>query len=181
MARKPVNMGEDVVCTRCKASLSRSAFYRSSYKKNGLHSRCKVCMDAWRKTKLAEDAEYKRKQNQHSRNWASRNRDQMLDLYRCYNMRRKYGMSAEAVDAFHDAHGNRCGICGEQKPLSVDHDHLTGAIRGSLCADCNFGIGNFKDSPALLARAIVYLSVQPDLSEALKIDVRRDRKVACKG
>jgi len=41
--------------------------------------------------------------------------------------------------------------------MHLDHDHGTGAIRGFLCIDCNHGLGKFKDDPAMLLRAIVYL------------------------
>lgn len=179
--RKAVNMGDVVTCSRCKAGLPRSAFYKSSYKKNGLQSACKSCSDAWRVEKKAESEEFRDRQRAYSRKWAATNRQQMLDLYRCYNMRRKYGLSAEDVTAFHSAHDDTCAICGEKKPLSIDHNHATGQVRGSLCADCNFGIGNFKDSIPLLARAVLYLSVQPEHSEAVNINVRRDRKASSKG
>ena len=39
----------------------------------------------------------------------------------------------------------------------VDHCHTTNKVRGILCAACNFGIGKFKDSTALLYLAIDYL------------------------
>lgn len=178
--RRAVNMGDVVTCSRCKAGLPRSAFYKSTYKKNGLQSACKSCSDAWRAEKKAQSEEFRDRQRAYSRKWAAANRQQMLDLYRCYNMRRKYGLSAEDVSAFHSAHNEECAICGEKKPLSIDHDHKTGQIRGSLCADCNFGVGNFKDSIALLSKAVLYLSVQPSFSEAVNINVRRDRAASSK-
>ena len=41
--------------------------------------------------------------------------------------------------------------------LNADHDHQTHRLRGLLCHNCNKGLGNFKDSPARLMRAIKYL------------------------
>lgn len=51
-----------------------------------------------------------------------------------------------------------CDICNDpiEKP-HVDHDHKTGLARGYLCFSCNVGLGHFKDSPELLAKAIEYL------------------------
>jgi len=54
----------------------------------------------------------------------------------------------------------RCAICGDppgKRGLHLDHDHLTGIVRGLLCHRCNFGIGLFRDSEELLMRAITYL------------------------
>lgn len=51
-----------------------------------------------------------------------------------------------------------CHICGtKERRLHVDHDHTTGAVRGALCLLCNVAIGNFKDDPELLRRALSYL------------------------
>jgi len=69
---------------------------------------------------------------------------------------------------------NRCGICrhlfieSELTPQKLtkstacaDHDHITKKPRGVLCTQCNTGIGNFQDSPALLEAAIAYLRNPP--------------------
>ena len=63
--------------------------------------------------------------------------------------------------------GGLCAICvqpeyrvtraGVVKKLAVDHCHKTGVIRRLLCADCNTGLGLFKDRPELLRRAATYL------------------------
>jgi hypothetical protein len=49
------------------------------------------------------------------------------------------------------------GPTGKVKLLAIDHDHLTGKVRGLLCARCNQGIGLFSDSPERLEKAIGYL------------------------
>lgn len=53
-----------------------------------------------------------------------------------------------------------CAICKkaiESKQLSVDHDHVTGKVRGLLCNNCNLGLGNFKDDEKFLLNAVQYL------------------------
>ncbi|TDB77153.1 endonuclease VII domain-containing protein [Micromonospora sp. KC723] len=42
-------------------------------------------------------------------------------------------------------------------PQHLDHDHRTGWVRGILCFNCNGGLGQLRDSPTRLARAITYL------------------------
>jgi hypothetical protein len=40
----------------------------------------------------------------------------------------------------------------------ADHDHITGKYRGTLCHNCNTGIGLLKEDIGILNRAIEYLS-----------------------
>jgi hypothetical protein len=55
-----------------------------------------------------------------------------------------------------------CVICGDSSPLVVDHDHVTGQIRGVLCNHCNRGLGHFRDDPQLLEFARMYLLASVD-------------------
>lgn len=59
-----------------------------------------------------------------------------------------------------------CAICGllesrktvnTSYTLAIDHDHITGKVRGLLCHRCNLGLGQFKDTTVLLQKAIEYL------------------------
>lgn len=59
----------------------------------------------------------------------------------------------------------RCAICekllsSNTKHIHVDHCHKTNITRGLLCANCNKGIGFFKDSIKNLQRAINYLNLE---------------------
>lgn len=57
-----------------------------------------------------------------------------------------------------DKPNGTCAYSGETtKELSVDHDHVTGYVRGLLCNDCNRGIGQLGDSAARLRKAAEYL------------------------
>jgi hypothetical protein len=53
--------------------------------------------------------------------------------------------------------GGVCAICAKAPAAHVDHDHGTGAVRSLLCFNCNGGLGQFKDDPALLRVAARYV------------------------
>ena len=40
--------------------------------------------------------------------------------------------------------GGRCATCGRRDDLVVDHDHITGLVRGYLCKGCNVREGTYK-------------------------------------
>ncbi len=52
--------------------------------------------------------------------------------------------------------GKKCEICDTDQRLCWDHDHKTGEYRGTLCNNCNSGIGLFKDDPQRLRNAALY-------------------------
>lgn len=71
--------------------------------------------------------------------------------------RRQYGLTEEDVKAMIARQSGLCAICQSAPAVHVDHCHVTGKIRGSLCFPCNGGLGQFKDSPDVLKRAVAYL------------------------
>lgn len=69
----------------------------------------------------------------------------------------RYGITIEELAAIRVRQNNRCGICLQEVELDIDHDHVTGKVRGFLCQTCNTGLGKMKDSVDTLRRAIAYL------------------------
>lgn len=81
--------------------------------------------------------------------------------------RRKYALSAQGFHELVVLQENRCAICeevptgkGNMSTLRVDHDHVTGQIRGLLCHKCNVGLGAFRDNRLLVTKAALYLASQ---------------------
>lgn len=73
-------------------------------------------------------------------------------------MLRSYGLTWEAFELMMRRQSGKCAIClGRSGRLIVDHDHVTGAVRGLLCNRCNAGLGQFQDSQSRLSAAINYL------------------------
>ena len=88
--------------------------------------------------------------------------------HKCRQLRRKYGITLDQFEGMMAAQDNKCKICavtfagyGKRTALSpvVDHCHEAGHIRGLLCHNCNVALGHFRDDPALLVKAIEYLSL----------------------
>jgi hypothetical protein len=70
--------------------------------------------------------------------------DSERDFY--YRIDKKYGVTREQHDRMFDEQGGCCALCRTPqselpKRLGVDHNHVTGEVRGLLCDPCNRGIG----------------------------------------
>jgi hypothetical protein len=75
---------------------------------------------------------------------------------------RLYGIDVETYNKMFSEQRGCCAICGVHqsefdKSLAIDHDHVTGKVRGLLCILCNTALGKFKDDKNLLSAAIRYL------------------------
>jgi hypothetical protein len=78
-----------------------------------------------------------------------------------HDLQRRYGLTVRRYTELASVQAGLCAICLDQGPLTVDHDHVSGEVRGLLCRLCNTGLGKLNDSPALLGRAIDYLHNPP--------------------
>lgn len=74
----------------------------------------------------------------------------------------KYGLTVLDYEQMLAAQGHSCAICRKHmndspRSLHIDHDHLTGQVRGLLCFPCNKALGEFKDSPEIILKAAEYV------------------------
>lgn len=97
--------------------------------------------------------------------WNRRNPERMVNNH----LRRAFGIDLAEYERLLAAQGGVCAICrnpekahakrqGISNRLSVDHDHVTGAVRGLLCRACNFGLAAFEENREHMANAMAYLS-----------------------
>ena len=81
----------------------------------------------------------------------------------------RYGVTVGDIEELRVSQDNSCAICGipadeiphktfKYNPLVIDHDHITGKVRGLLCPTCNSLLGHAKDSEGILQAAIRYLT-----------------------
>lgn len=81
-------------------------------------------------------------------------------------LEKKYGITESEYQQMLSFQGGVCAICKKRethrnvkhRELSIDHCHVTGEVRGLLCAKCNLGIGHFLDDPELVLSAYEYLA-----------------------
>lgn len=100
---------------------------------------------------------------------------QTLTAYLAH-VERTYGLKPIGYRALYRAQGGRCYVCrkasGKARRLGVDHDHLTGEIRGLVCTGslnamtCNRLIAIY--SRAQLLRAAAMLSDPPPARAVLE-------------
>ena len=75
-----------------------------------------------------------------------------------------FGITKEDYMLLLSKQNNVCAICGKtqkykiEKELSIDHDHVTGRVRGLLCECCNSAIGLFDEDIHILNNAIEYIN-----------------------
>ena len=77
------------------------------------------------------------------------------------NRLKTYGLTVEEYNIILQNQNGGCAICGAKigngsKRLGVDHNHITGKVRGILCNACNTGIG-LLNNIELLNKAIEYI------------------------
>lgn len=90
--------------------------------------------------------------------------DRVRDRDRPYNrdrtLLRRFGITAVDYDRMLAEQDGGCALCSRPpgaRRLHVDHDHVTGKVRGLLCLPCN-GALHYLERGAWLAAAMDYLS-----------------------
>jgi hypothetical protein len=146
---------DDKRCPRCQVTKPCSEFHKDARNKDGLYAYCKECNKAKVRAWGAANPDKVREQGRRRRE-EGRERNSIL--------LRKYGITAQHYSEMLAAQGGACAICGATEAgrghrfLVVDHCHTSSQVRGLLCHSCNRGLGLFRDSAKLLAKAQAYLA-----------------------
>lgn len=116
--------------------------------------------DCMQCAKVRREAKYRRTKDKvfaETKAWALANPDKKAAISERSRLK-KYGMTPQQHQAILEEQKGLCRICKETLGrVHIDHDHKTGAVRGLLCHKCNVGLGHFRDDPALLREAAIYL------------------------
>lgn len=143
-----------ITCSSCEYPQSEIEF--SPSRRLRKYPTCRKCETSASRLYRAANPD---KQSDMRRRYRLRTPDQQRHSHRKQVLRR-YGLSVERYESLLKGCNGLCEICSMSQTainLAVDHDHITGVVRGLLCGNCNRAIGIFQDSPELLERAAAYL------------------------
>lgn len=93
---------------------------------------------------------------------------QKTDTYnknsRLNKLSKKYNLTKDEYLFLLKRQDSCCAICHAHesklsKSLSVDHNHITGQVRGLLCTNCNTALGLLKENIDLYKRSIQYIEL----------------------
>ena len=86
-------------------------------------------------------------------------------------LKSRYGITVDQYNQLLEKQDGHCALCPAttgwkkfDRPLHVDHDHITGKVRGLLCSRCNLVVGVIE----LLGVAFIlnYLSSESTIERA---------------
>lgn len=160
------NSGIQRTCKKCLKSQAIENFKFYNEPKGWRRWECADCM---RKamTRFARERKTRRSpvevEEQKAKHFAWQNtlkgKERNLNAQLLY----RFGINLATFREMEAQQGGVCAICKTKPPtsnnrrLSIDHDHVSGAIRALLCDNCNRGLGMFMERPKLLHAAIAYL------------------------
>ena|SRR3990167_348052 len=139
-------------CNSCNRDLPASSEYFHASKKasNRLNSACKKCRIADAKKWFYGHTEHAKRSR---RNW---------------KLRTKYGINDTEYLHLLEMQSGKCAICRNEcdpkRRLDVDHNHITGHVRGLLCHSCNIAIGKLRDNNDIARRLYVYITALDSLT-----------------
>jgi hypothetical protein len=83
------------------------------------------------------------------------------DYYRNWQFVNKYGITISQRNKMEEIQNGLCAICDNppsNRGLVIDHNRITGKVRGLLCYNCNKALGLFKENAKALKKAAEYLT-----------------------
>lgn len=142
------------VCSACGIEKPLDQYNKRAASKDGLNGWCRPCVNA------------------KSMEWYRNNRERARKNHREWTLRTSYGIGEAEFQERLQAQGGKCALCSlafaqvGTRNLCVDHDHVTGEVRGLLCRLCNRSIAQLGDSAEGLRRALAYMEGDSETAAA---------------
>ncbi|MGH2786660.1 MAG: endonuclease VII domain-containing protein [Actinomycetota bacterium] len=95
--------------------------------------------------------------------YKERNRELIRRANRQRHLEKHYGLSLLEYESLAARQNGVCAICRQPQDggLHIDHDHISGRVRGLLCGRCNKALGLLDDDPTRFRAAELYLLGAP--------------------
>lgn len=145
------------LCSRCNLPKHKSEFGKDPKTRDGLRHWCKQCCNEtnkeWQKSNpkkhAAQMARWRKANPEKSKATLKKYASSLKgkESQRRAVIKRRYGITLEQYNQLFLKQNGCCGSCGRPDNgnggnLCVDHNHITGKIRGLLCHFCNMALGN---------------------------------------
>ena len=153
-------------CPHCKTWKLHKEFHKHASEVSGLCSLCTSCETVYQRPfRKQYHKKNREKIIKKATQWNKTNKDKRkkqrcydLEVRRNYERRSKYGLSPEQYKQMWEEQRGKCALPSCGKDIAhVDHDHITGIVRGLLCQTCNGALGLFYDNSALMRNAADYI------------------------
>ena len=155
------------ICKTCKQELPVAKFGKSKrIRANGQYKEYydSTCMICRREAYLAKEGK-RAIHRAGSKTWYDANPEKAKS-----QRLKRYGLDLEGYNDLRKKQNYCCAVCHKHEKdvsqgraktpetaLHVDHNHLTGKVRGLLCTNCNTILGKCYDDDTILNNAIQYL------------------------
>ena len=124
-------------------------------------SKCVKCNRERQRTDEAKEYQRRRQQTDDYKAWDKTRRATLKYKAhkRDYDLKRKFGISSDQHKRLLMNQDWTCSICNADLDTTspIDHDHMSGGVRGVLCRECNLMLGLVRDNTTTLRNAITYL------------------------
>ena len=146
-------------CTQCKVRRALSEFWRRPNAQIPEMRYSRICRNC-------KNERYKTYKIEHLEQWQARikkqNEKRRLNVDRSADQRfRRYGITKEKYMEMLNIQNRSCAICNETAKndhgFHIDHNHITGNVRGLLCGKCNMALGMLQEREDLFLSAVRYL------------------------
>ena len=88
-------------------------------------------------------------------------KDKIKKYQKLYRLKIKYKLTIEQYNELLIKYNNQCAICHKKfkndTDIHIDHNHITGKVRGLLCNKHNLLLGMADDNITILNNSIKYL------------------------
>lgn len=151
-------MHQQKTCNKCQIKKNLNEFYLK-------RKVCKTCRNKdqtiynrlWRSLNKEKDRSYHKK-------YELINKISLREKARERELKKLYNISSQEYNLALQTQSFLCAICmnppNQNRNLAVDHNHITGKVRGLLCWNCNYSLGLLKEDINILQNMIKYIRDQ---------------------